>query len=508
MTASEQSPAMTFGRRLGVLASVHPDRAALVVAHQAGEESVVTFGELERRSNQAARRLAKEGVDEQSVVLVALPNGIAHAVASYAVWKLGACVLTMNSTLPDRERLLVLDSARTSGRELFVVDDGGMWSLPGIGVDELMDAEQLSSEPLPEITPCPGTALATGGSTGRPKILVNPNPHTMTALPPGGRDPFGRRPDATALILGPMYHNMPFQHTHHSLFQGCTVVVLERFDAEIAVRMIERHRVNHIVTSPTQMLRMARLPDLEARDLSSVEALFHSAAVCPPWVKQRWIDLLGPERVIEAFGSSEGVGVTFIRGDEWLARPGSVGRGGDMTEVQVLDDEGAPVPLGEVGNIYLRWRNPPEIFARGGRSNTYWGAPPPATNPDGAVCVGDLGWLDDEGYLYIADRRVDMIVTGGQNVYPAEVEAALSEHPGVLDAVVIGLPDAEWGRRVHAIVVAAPSPPGPEELRAHCKERIAHYKVPKTVEYLEALPRDDVGKIRRSQLVAEREAAS
>ncbi|GAB1823755.1 class I adenylate-forming enzyme family protein [Herbidospora sp. RD11066] len=497
--------AVTYGRRLGTLAASTPDKPALIVAHQAGGETVITYGELDRRSNQAARRLAEAGVGPESVVLVALPNGIAHAVASFATWKVGACVLTMNAALPEFERKQTLAAARESGRELFVAGDTEMWDLPGISATELMDAEAYSDKPLPDVVSQPGTALATGGSSGRPKILVNPRPLTAVPLEPGERDIFGREPGGIALISSPMYHAMPFLQTYGNLFHDCTVVLLEKFNPELVADMIERHKVTWTVMVPTQMLRMLRVADLDSRDFGTVRTLYHAGAVCPQWVKRRWLDLLGPGRVLEAFGSSESAGGTFIWGDEWLAHPGSVGRGGDLTEVRILDDAGNHLAPGEVGNIYLRWISPPAGYTADADNYAYWGAEPATATADGAVCVGDLGWLDEDGYLFIADRRLDLIITGGQNVYPAEVEVALGEHPAVLDVVVVGLPDDAWGRRVHAIVVTDPTNrPTEEELRRHCRDRMAHYKAPKTIEFADVLPRDDLGKIRRNQLAAER----
>src|SRR5919205_4395621 len=196
------------------------------------------------------------------------------------------------------------------------------------------------------------------------------------------------------------------------------------------------------------MRRLAMLPDFAERDFSSFEAMHSSAAVCPIWLKQAWIDKLGAEQVYEVYGSAEGIGATIIRGDEWLEHRGSVGRS-PTCEIRILDEEGRTLPPGEVGEIYFRRLD--------GSTPTfsYVGAEPPKTTADGFASLGDLGWLDEDGYLYIADRRVDMIVSGGANVYPAEVEAALSEHPALADVAVIGVPDEEWGRRVHAVVQPA-----------------------------------------------------
>lgn len=209
--------------------------------------------------------------------------------------------------------------------------------------------------------------------------------------------------------------------------------------------------------------------------------------------------------MVERYGGSEGIGGSFIRGDEWLEHPGSVGKpvGCDL---KILDDQGNELPSGEVGLIYARRLSdhPAAPEAR------YIGTDPLPATTDGFMTLGDLGWLDEDGYLYIADRRTDMIVTGGANVYPAEVEAVLSQAPGIADVVVIGVPDEEWGRRVHAIVEPLDStePPVESALDTLCREHLASYKVPKTYEYLPELPRNAAGKIRRSALVEERSQAT
>jgi bile acid-coenzyme A ligase len=199
--------------------------------------------------------------------------------------------------------------------------------------------------------------------------------------------------------------------------------------------------------------------------------------------------------------------VASCRGDEWLAHPGTVGRG-SSTEIRILDPDGRrALEPGEVGEIFLR--STAGFVAAGATAFEYVNAPPPPRTDDGFTSIGDLGWLDEDGYLFIADRRVDMIVTGGVNVFPAEVEAALTEHPGVADAVVIGLADREWGRRVHAIVSLDPSPAGdgldPIRLMAHCRERLSGPKVPKSIEIVDRLPRTEAGKLNRQDLAAERD---
>jgi bile acid-coenzyme A ligase len=279
------------------------------------------------------------------------------------------------------------------------------------------------------------------------------------------------------------------------LFDDHTLVLMEKFDAAGAVDLIERHRVNWGFFPPTMLKRMHDLPDIESRDFSSIEGIFQTAAPCPPWLKRFWIDLLGPTKVIEGFGSAEAVGIVTILGDEWLAHPGSVGlpRG---TDLRILDEAGHDVPPREVGEIYMRPQHTREPTYR------YIGSPPATSTPDGYTSVGDLGWVDEDGYLYLADRRVDLIISGGANIYPAEVEAALSEHPEVADVAIVGVPDEDWGKRVHAVIQPRDhaNPPTITALDAHVRERLTSYKVPKTYEFVIELPRNDAGKIRRSEL--------
>jgi bile acid-coenzyme A ligase len=219
----------------------------------------------------------------------------------------------------------------------------------------------------------------------------------------------------------------------------------------------------------------------------------------PPTLLRRWFELLSPPQIVMAYGMTEQLGLTSLRGDEWLEHEGSVGRGFRGTEIKILDDDGVEVPANELGNIYLRWPATGAYDYRGGAALL------PMT-PDGFGTAGDIGRVDEDGYLYLADRRVDMIISGGANVFPAEVESALADHPGIADVVVIGLKDEQWGRRVHAVVEpASPGQPITEaEVIAYAKSRLAAYKVPKTVEFVEAIPRSAATKVSRGAMVEAR----
>ncbi|HUO11661.1 MAG TPA: AMP-binding protein, partial [Caulobacteraceae bacterium] len=302
----------------------------------------------------------------------------------------------------------------------------------------------------------------------------------------------------TIVNPGPLYHNAPFTQTHRALFRGDTVVGMARFDPEETLRLIAEHRARWINMVPTMMLRIWRLPhDVRIRyDLSSLTHVWHMAAPMPPWLKEAWIDWLGPERIWEFYGGTEGQGATVISGTEWLSHRGSVGRP-VLSEMRILDEAGEPLPTGAVGEIYMRPLS-------GNATYHYLGAEARSA-AEGFESIGDFGWMDADGYLYLADRRTDLILSGGANIYPAEVEAALMEHPDVEVAVVVGLPDEDLGAAVHAIVKPQTGASLDEaSLAAFVAERLARYKTPRSYEFTGEALRDDAGKVRRNRLRDER----
>jgi bile acid-coenzyme A ligase len=302
----------------------------------------------------------------------------------------------------------------------------------------------------------------------------------------------------TVLVLAPMYHVNAFA-TLYNLLTGDRLVVLEKFDAATAVDTIERQRVTCFTATPTMLQRMADLPGIDDRDLSSLDWILQGAAPMPPSLVHRWAGLIGAERILMAYGMTEAIGITALRGDEWMPHEGSVGTGIRGTEIRILDDAGSDAAVGEIGDVFMR---SPSY----GGSDYLGDAPQLTTTDDGFQTVGDMGYLDEDGYLYIVDRRVDLIISGGANVFPAQVEQALIDHPAIADVVVIGLKDADWGTRVHAIVEPADAahPPSTDEVIAYAKERLAAYKVPKSVELVDAMPRSAATKVNRGRLVEER----
>ncbi len=478
---------ISYGRAWARLAEADPEHPALVC----GEETI-TRGELERRANRLARAYGERGVGPGDFVTLGLPNGIEFFAACLATWKLGAVPNPVSSRLPRAERQGILERANPALVVGVDPDEApGRTTLPAGFAPEA----SLSDAPLPDAQPPHERAMASGGSTGAPKLIVALNPARYDPEAPSALF----RAVRAVLVPGPLYHAVPFSAAWQGLFGGALAVVMPRFDAAACLALIERHRVDRVHFVPTMMLRIWRLPEPErkARDLSSLTFVMTGGAPCPRWLMHAWIDWLGPDVMHEAFGPSERIGGTFITGREWLAHPGSVGKASVGSEIRILDPETEePVPAGTMGEIYMR--------PAGGRGTTYRyvGAEARAT-AEGFESVGDMGTLDDDGYLYLGDRRSDMILSGGRNVYPAEVEAAVEAHGAVLSCAVIGLPDDDLGQRIHAVVEGDDSLDAEsldETLRAHLAEHLVHYKIPSSFELVDQPLRDEAGKVRRSAL--------
>jgi bile acid-coenzyme A ligase len=484
---------VSFGRRLSALAEERGEETAVVFAAANGTEEPLSWSTLDRRANQMAHRLADENVMPGDVVVVGLGNSLEHLFCTFGAWKLGASVLPLRSELPAWERGRVLDVASAQ----VVIGD---WQGAAPGTISLADVRATTAlkdaAPEEDHAPPHSRLLATSGSTGTPKIIVTPARGVYQG-DAGGSSALVA-PGARVLVTSPLYHTNGFAFCYPVLLTGSPIVLMERFDAARAVDLIESHHVQMTVLVPTMLQRIARLEGIKARDLSSLERVVYGGASLPEWVARTWLELIAPERFLFVYGGSEGLGLAMCSGREWLEHPGTTGRPLDCDTV-ILDAEAQVLGPGEVGEIWMRLHSDDEPFR-------YVGIDTPAPQFGGYRTFGDMGWLDDDGYLYIADRRQDMIVTGGVNVFPAEVEAVLTEHPAVDDVVVIGLPDPEWGHRVHAIVQPSDAtlPPSIEELRAHCKARVSGPKVPKTFEVVARLPRTAAGKINRSRLVDER----
>jgi bile acid-coenzyme A ligase len=480
---------MSYGRAMGWLAAQSPERVAIIC-----EEETITRMELESRSNRLARAYEALGVEEGDKVTLALPNSIQFQVACMAVWKLGATPQPVSTRLPEMEWRAIVELADPA---LIVgLQAGEHGDCPTVPARYEPDVA-LSDAPLPDRVPRFVRAMSSGGSTGRPKLIVEHRPAETDPEVAENRMRLG----GTTLVPGPLHHSGPLIVSWQALLSGGCVVLLTRFDARRCLEAIDRYRVDWVLFVPTMMQRIWRLPEEERTrwDVSSLETVMCSGSPCPVWLKHAWIDWLGGDRIYEAYGGAERVGATLISGTEWLEHPGSVGKPQGGTRIKILGPEGEELPPGEMGEVYL--------MPAGGPGSTYHylGSEAKATN-DGWESLGDLGYVDEDGYLYLVDRLTDMVVTGGANVYPAEVEAALDAHPSVRSSAVIGLPDDDLGQRVHAIV-DSPVALLDEELRVHLAQYLAPYKLPRSFEHVDEPLRDDAGKVRRPALREARLAA-
>ncbi len=476
-------PKLSHGRALAFLADEAPLRLAVV--HGAER---ATRADLERRSNRLARAYAERGVGPESLVTLALPNGIEFLVATLAVWKLGGSPQPISARLPEAERRAIVALAKPA---LIVGVAAGEYgdSFPSVPAG-FAPAPALSDAALPDVVPPYVRTMTSGGSTGRPKLIVD--------LTPALADPTvaenGMQVRGTTLVPGPLYHAGPFIVSWQCLLSGGTLILTSRFDPEECLRLVAEHCVDWALFVPTMMQRIWKLPaEVRAKyDVSSLRRVMCTGAPSPEWLKRAWIEWLGPEKIWEAYGGTERIAGTLISGTEWLAHPGSVGKPPPERKMKILRPDGSACAPGEVGEIYM--------LPAAGRGTTYRyiGAEAEATS-DGWETVGDMGWLDAGGYLYLADRKSDMVLVGGSNVYPAEVEAALDAHPAVRSSAVIGLPDEDLGQRIHALV-DAPGGVTEEALRAHLAERLVVYKIPRSFEFVREVLRDDAGKVRRSAL--------
>jgi bile acid-coenzyme A ligase len=473
---------ISFSRRLHDLAEAQPDRPAVTCG-----ADTITRAALVQAGDDLAVYLRERGVGEGDMVTIAVPNSIDWFIAYLAAWRLGAVPQPISARLPQREVDSIMELADPSA--VVGVEVAGRLCIP-YG----FRAPHADASHLPDLVSRAWKAPTSGGSTGRPKLIVSGDPALFdTDAPPA----LLLGTDGCLVMPGPLYHNGPGVWSCQALLNGNHVVVLPRFDAEATLSAIQQYRGTVLYVVPTMMKRIWRLHDdiRHAHDLSSLRVVWHLAEPCPEWLKQCWIDWLGAERIYELYAGTEAQTATIITGSEWLAHRGSVGRAQPGT-VMITDADGNEVPVGEKGEVWLRsTRDTPTYHYLGAAARTREG---------GWESLGDMGHLDEQGYLYLGDRAADMILSGGANIYPAEVEAALQEHAGVHSCAVIGLPDDDRGNTVHAIIEADPGTFDLEELKQFLAERLVVYKLPRTFEFVETPLRDDAGKVRRSALRQER----
>ncbi len=491
-------------------AKEHPERVALIMA---GSGATLTYGELDARSNQLAQLFRSVGLGFGDHVAFFLENHPRYLEILWAAQRSGLRYTAISSQLTADEVAYLIDDC---GATLLITSTAKgdvaaqlLDRMPNVTTRLMLDGTIDGYDSYEEtVAPLPTTAiddelegaamLYSSGTTGRPKGIKYRLERSSIGAAPLSVDLFKAvyGIDETDVFLSPapMYHSAPLQFALMLTRIGCTVVVMEHFDAEGMLATIERYGVTHGQYVPTMFVRLLKLPE-EVRgryDVSTIRAGIHVAAPCPVPVKEAMIAWWGPI-LIEYYAATEGHGATFITSAEWLEHKGSVGKS-LLGPAHIVDDDGNELPPGEPGRVFFE--------PGGGLSFEYHNDPvktAEARSPEGWSTVGDVGYLDEDGYLYLTDRSSNMIISGGVNIYPQEAENLLVTHPKVLDCAVFGVPDDEMGEQVKAVVQpmdwAEAGPDLERELLAFCREGLAHFKCPRSVDFERELPRHETGKL-------------
>jgi long-chain acyl-CoA synthetase len=465
----------------------------------------VTYAELNERANRLARVFRRRHLQAGDAVALLCSNRVEFVEVLLATQRCGLRLTTVNCHLTADEAGYIVDDceAKALVAEARFADTarGAAAAAPRAAVrlaiagpiDGYDDYDAArAAEPGDDLDdPVLGSQmLYTSGTTGRPKGVYRDEASLETAVTLARA---AYREGNVHLLTGPLYHAAPLLFSLNApLVAGVPVVMMPAWDPAEALRLIDRHRVTHTHMVPTMFHQLLALPDdVRARyDVSSLRNVLHGAAPCPVGVKQRLIEWLGPV-VNEYYAATEGLG-TWVDARTWLRKPGTVGKPVPEDQVVVGDEEGNPLPPGEVGLVWFKASEVPfEYFKDRAKTESSY--------REHHFTLGDMGYADEDGFLFLTDRSANLIISGGVNIYPAEVDAVLLEHPAVADAAVIGVPNPEWGEEVLGVVEvrpnATPSNELAEELVAFCRDRLAHYKCPRRIEFIDRLPRQDNGKI-------------
>ena len=494
----------------GVHAQSTPDKPAVIMA---GSGEIVTYKQLDERSNQLAQLFRDRGLKKGDAIAVYMENNSRYHEVLWAAQRAGLyyTAISYRLTAPEVEyivgdcgaRVFVTSHDQREAAAEMIAGD----MLPGVhtllmingtidGFESYEDVVgAMPTEPIADETEG-RDMLYSSGTTGRPKGVRVPIPDSPMGTPDGvtvlSQALYGVTPDSVYLSPAPLYHSAPLRFTMAAQRLGATVVVMEHFDPMEYLRLIEKHKITYSQVVPTMFVRMLKLPkeEREKPDTSSLQVVIHAAAPCPIPVKEQMIEWWGPV-LFEYYAGTEGNGFVCCNSEEWLAHKGTVGKA-ILGTVHIVDEDGTEQPTGESGTIYFEggsefeYHNDPEK-TKGSRNDKGWST------------LGDIGYLDEDGYLYLTDRKAFMIISGGVNIYPQEAENVLTMHPKVFDVAVFGVPNDDFGEEVKAVVqpadMADAGPALERELIAFCREHLADVKCPRSVDFEAELPRHPTGKL-------------
>ena len=481
------------------------DRERVAVVDPSGRE--ITVGELQGAANQVARQLRAQGLEHGDAVGMCVRNSVEAFELALATAQIGLYLVPINWHLTAFEITYILQD---SGAKAVVCssDFAAACSQAGVqvyavgscdieGVRDFGSLRTGSTEP-PENRVAGGVMTYTSGTTGQPKGVRRP-------LPPAPPEPiasayamfllmYGMTPNkGVHLVVSPMYHTAIIYFATSCLHLGHRVVVMDKWTPKGMLELVQTQRVTNSHMVPTQFVRLLELEGRHDYDLSSLSHMIHSAAPCPVPIKHQMLDWWGPV-IYEYYAASEGGG-TMVTPQEWLERPGTVGKAWATAEIAIFDDQGIRLPPDDVGTVYIKMQQGFAYHKDTKKTEKAW-------RTDGYFTVGDAGYMDADGYLFLCDRKADMIISGGVNIYPAEIESVLIAHPDVVDVAIFGIPDEDWGEQVKAVVELrnAAEPGQADQLLGWARQRLAKFKCPRSVDFVDALPRDPNGKLKKRLL--------
>jgi bile acid-coenzyme A ligase len=487
------------GDRLRQIAETYDAEVAVRTIWGIDNVREISWAELNRRSDDVAARLLEADIEARpATVLLMTRDAVDHAIGAYGAWKLGLSILPLTPSIGSVEGQQILkdlDRAIRIGESVDWASDEHIPLVDEPASDDSLERVRMLAGK--HMVPDPMLIIASSGSTGVPKLIdvFGKGCFVPGQFLGGLGDVLKRNERRRSLVCSPLNHGAGSAGMYISLFDGGEVSSMAKFDPDVALWAIKEFQIATVGLVPTMMARMLESPRFDKEHLQSLTSMSHTGGICSPAIKMAWIETLGAEKITEIYGSTESVGHTVINGTDWLTHQGSQGKPVNC-ELMIQDPNGDPVPTGDVGEVFVK-----PLVESVDVEHKYMNPNIKMKTRGEWVSVGDLGYVDEDGFLYVVGRVDDLIITGGANVYPDEIEIVLRTMPGVDDCVVVPRPDADLGQRVHAVISLRPGTPEPsqDDFREYLRGRLTPYKVPRTFEVVPSIDRTEAGKVRRKR---------